>query len=570
MPRTVTVADILALRDFPTLGGHPFDFDPSGRYLAFSLPRGAAKSSRHFLSFIGGGDADLHVLDLKSRDIRRYAMPDDLGTLSPCWSPDGEHIAVAVTDGTFLRLAIVDVRSGNVRVPLKRNLDLRLPHPMFRWRDGETVLCELHPSDELPYWMDSETRSPKASIAAWQTAWAGTQSTASRLTGDRKVEEPTTTVTYCSVHVPTGDTHAHADTEMLPEDVAAFAACPMIDYPPRCVGEHALVPPESIRVAGSTDGRQSIFLARSADATRLWLVNGDEARLVFETDTHLAEIAGGETGLLAFRTRQGRDEHLRWIRPPNHAPGERRPAVIWVYPGSSVESDFLHRQHLVNDPSWLNLHLFAALGFTVLVPSIPTDERARAGRELADCLADAVVPAVDAAVAAGFVDPDDLIVAGHSLGGWAALVLLGETDLFRGGIAIAAPTDLISKHGTSDVRLRYGDIVDDDSRARTERIFHLAGPPWEMVNRYIRNSPLFSATKIDAPVLLFHGDQDYVPLTQAEEMFSALRALGKSVELVRYWGEGHVFQSPANIADLWERIAIWLVECRRERGIRPE
>ena len=118
--------------------------------------------------------------------------------------------------------------------------------------------------------------------------------------------------------------------------------------------------------------------------------------------------------------------------------------------------------------------------------------------------------------------------------------------------------------------MRHGNIIDDESRARTERIFHLPGPPWETIDRYVRNSPIFSAPKIDAPVLLFHGDQDYVPLTQAEEMFSALRALGKSVELVRYWGEGHVFQSPANIADLWERIAIWLVECRRERGIRPE
>ncbi len=61
-----------------------------------------------------------------------------------------------------------------------------------------------------------------------------------------------------------------------------------------------------------------------------------------------------------------------------------------------------------------------------------------------------------------------------------------------------------------------------------------------------------------APVLTIRGDQDYVEIGQSEQMFAALRSLGKPAELVRYWGEGHVLESPTNISDAWERVIAWL------------
>jgi Dipeptidyl aminopeptidases/acylaminoacyl-peptidases len=51
-----------------------------------------------------------------------------------------------------------------------------------------------------------------------------------------------------------------------------------------------------------------------------------------------------------------------------------------------------------------------------------------------------------------------------------------------------------------------------------------------------------------------------VNVNEAEQLFAALHRQGKDVQLVRYWGEGHIIQSPANIADLWQRIFAFLEE----------
>ncbi|MEK7591400.1 MAG: prolyl oligopeptidase family serine peptidase, partial [Patescibacteria group bacterium] len=48
--------------------------------------------------------------------------------------------------------------------------------------------------------------------------------------------------------------------------------------------------------------------------------------------------------------------------------------------------------------------------------------------------------------------------------------------------------------------------------------------------------------RIQAPILLFHGDQDSdVPKSWSDHLFSRLQSLGKSIEYVEYSGEGHEF-----------------------------
>jgi dipeptidyl aminopeptidase/acylaminoacyl peptidase len=111
---------------------------------------------------------------------------------------------------------------------------------------------------------------------------------------------------------------------------------------------------------------------------------------------------------------------------------------------------------------------------------------------------------------------------------------------------------LISLSGTFDARFRYNDFNHPffDEVSRVANISRLDGPPWRDVERYARNSPMLAVENITAPLMIVHSDLDFVPIQQGEEMFSALRYLGKHVRFVRYWGEGHVLSSPANIADL--------------------
>lgn len=438
---------------------------------------------------------------------------------------------------------------------IERNLELPGTRHFFRWLDNNTLACELTSGNTPTLWLDVETRGARASIEAWKRAWAGRNTTASKLTSEQcavkwNLSEP------CAIDISTGNYRTFEPNAELPEMMRAFVERTGSDYPPRCVGEGKPVPYESVEVTSHPERGQTIYLARSDDSTRVLRLANGEVSTLFETDTHMRAVLASARRHIPFTTTQGRHEMLLAILPPDYRGGEKRPAVVWVYPGTSVADNLVHRQHGINEPGAFNLHLLAARGFVVIVPGIPIDDEARGGRELSECLADSILPACEAAMAAGYVNPEHIHVAGHSLGGWAALVLLSETDVFRSGVTLAATSNLLSR--CDDVRMRYGEICQDDQQVMMEENFFLSGPPWRMLDRYVRNSPLFSVEKIKVPVLMLHGDQDYVAIGQSEQMFSALRSLGGKAELVRYWGEGHVLESPANIRDAWVRIIDWL------------
>ncbi len=71
-------------------------------------------------------------------------------------------------------------------------------------------------------------------------------------------------------------------------------------------------------------------------------------------------------------------------------------------------------------------------------------------------------------------------------------------------------------------------------------------------------SPLAHVEHVTTPTLFIHGEVDHdVPITQAEEMYTALRKLGVDATLVRYPGEGHGFRRPVFIKDSRKRMIEW-------------
>jgi dipeptidyl aminopeptidase/acylaminoacyl peptidase len=64
--------------------------------------------------------------------------------------------------------------------------------------------------------------------------------------------------------------------------------------------------------------------------------------------------------------------------------------------------------------------------------------------------------------------------------------------------------------------------------------------PWNNLELYIEQSPLFNADKIRTPLLLLHGMEDTnVPIGESIQMFTALKILGRPVEFIRVKGENH-------------------------------
>jgi dipeptidyl aminopeptidase/acylaminoacyl peptidase len=251
-----------------------------------------------------------------------------------------------------------------------------------------------------------------------------------------------------------------------------------------------------------------------------------------------------------------------WLLLPARAPGSPPPPlVVFPYPGSSYAGDpspgvfWAH----ASDPT----AVLVGHGYAVLLPSLPNPQQTDGP---ADGLAARVLAIIDAAAGdpalAGAFDPTRLGVWGYSFGGYAALVLVAETDRFSAAVADAAPTDLFSMEGVfSPSRRVFADegVGTAWTAGWTEDLQGgMHAPPWREPARYVHNSPSLLADHITTPVLLVQGEQDNIPLQQAEEMFSALYRQNKDAMLVTYWGESHVISSPGNLRDYSRRALAWL------------
>ena len=90
--------------------------------------------------------------------------------------------------------------------------------------------------------------------------------------------------------------------------------------------------------------------------------------------------------------------------------------------------------------------------------------------------------------------------------------------------------------------------------------FALGGPPWREGERFRAGSPILSAGNVRTPLMLIHGDLDFIPIQQAEEFFTALYRQDKRAIFVRYQGEWHTVAHRTDVLDLWQRMADWLRE----------
>jgi dipeptidyl aminopeptidase/acylaminoacyl peptidase len=86
------------------------------------------------------------------------------------------------------------------------------------------------------------------------------------------------------------------------------------------------------------------------------------------------------------------------------------------------------------------------------------------------------------------------------------------------------------------------------------------GFPWAEDNYTLlwKWSPLAHVKDATTPTMFLHGENDNdVHITQAEQMFTALRQRGIESELVRYPREGHGFREPKHRLDSITRTLEW-------------
>ncbi len=296
--------------------------------------------------------------------------------------------------------------------------------------------------------------------------------------------------------------------------------------------------------------------------SRLWISKPAFAqyRAIVETNTWLAEIAEGQVRPIEYRSLDGDTLKGALILPVDYEHGRRYPLIAEVYPGAVFARSMPPARAVsISGHHALNPQLLAAHGYAVLLVSMPLKPETEPSDPYME-LTKGVLPAVDRAIELEIADPARLGVMGQSFGGYGTYGLITQTHRFHAAVALAGPADLVSLYGQFDPRFRYERHPHEQmlqARLAEAGGIRMGGPPWQDPQRYVRNSPLFHAERADTPLLIIQGDMDYVAMQHGEQFFTALYRQGKRARFVRYWGEGHVFQSPANIRDMWHEIYSW-------------
>ncbi|MCB0593710.1 MAG: S9 family peptidase [Lewinellaceae bacterium] len=251
----------------------------------------------------------------------------------------------------------------------------------------------------------------------------------------------------------------------------------------------------------------------------------------------------GSVELFRWTGAQGQEMEGLLIKPEGFDPARKYPAITYFYERYAED---LHRHWTPRFPrSFINFPYYASRGYVIFIPDI----HYRVGYPGESAL-EAVTTGLGALLDEGFIDRDRIGVQGHSWGGYQSAYLITRTNLFRCAESGAPVVNMTSAYGG----IRWGSGL--SRMFQYERTQSRIGATlWEKPLRYIENSPLFYADRIETPVLILHNDDDgAVPWYQGIEFFVALRRLGKPAWLLNYNGEPHGIAKDQNKKDFQRRM----------------
>ena len=227
-----------------------------------------------------------------------------------------------------------------------------------------------------------------------------------------------------------------------------------------------------------------------------------------------------------------------WITlPPNYAPGQRYPLILEIHGGPFAA----YGPHFSTDDQ-----LYAAAGYAVL--SVNPRGSTSYGAEFANLIHhaypgqdyDDLMSAVDAAIAQGFADPDQLFVTGGSGGGVLTAWIVGKTNRFRAAATQKPVIDWSSFVLTADAPPFF-------SR------YWFGHYPWEDPQGFWARSPLSLVGNVQTPTLVVVGSEDYrTPVSEAEQYYTALQLRGVPTALVKVPGASHGGHRRAAVAERGE------------------
>jgi len=236
-----------------------------------------------------------------------------------------------------------------------------------------------------------------------------------------------------------------------------------------------------------------------------------------------------------------------WLMKPRGFDAAKRwPLVLEIHggPHTAYGHSFFHE-----------FQLLAGRGYAVLLTN-PRGSHAYGQKFVEACVGDwggkdyeDLMAGVDHALHLGWVDPKRLYVTGGSYGGFMTNWIVGHTDRFRAAVTQRSISNNVSAFGTSDIGWHFWEHEMGDAT------------PWQGSEKLVFRSPLTYVTNVKTPLLILHAERDLrCPIEQAEQLFTALKVLGKEAVFVRFPEDNHDLTrggKPKHRVEHARRIADW-------------
>ena len=275
-------------------------------------------------------------------------------------------------------------------------------------------------------------------------------------------------------------------------------------------------------------------------------------RLTALNEDLLAHRELGDVQEILYESDHDGQEIQAWyVTPPGFDPSKQYPMIVEIHGGP----------HLAYGPHFsLEAQLMAAEGYVVFYANyrgsksygedfgLLLQHKYPSRDEATDHLS-----GVEAMVAEGFIDPENVFLAGGSAGGVSTAYIVGLSDRFNAAVAAKPIINWTSKVLTGDIYVY--------------QIKHqFPGAPWEAFEHYWERSPLSLVGNVSTPTLLMTGEEDFrTPISEAEQFYQALQLRGVDTALVRVPGSSHgIAGRPSRLIAKVDHILAWFKKYRTD------
>ncbi|MBK9654134.1 MAG: S9 family peptidase [Rhodanobacteraceae bacterium] len=318
-------------------------------------------------------------------------------------------------------------------------------------------------------------------------------------------------------------------------------------------------------LSGTGIGRPYTGGAMSASGGRIAYTQGTPLRpadvAVIGSDGKPKRLTDLGHGLLDQRT-LGRVEEINFpssfdqrqiqgwvVYPPDFDAARRYPLLLEIHGGPFAA----YGPHFAPETQ-----LYAAQGYVVLYLN-PRGSTSY-GAEFANLIHqnypsedyNDLMDGVDAVIARGSIDKDNLFVTGGSGGGLLTAWIVGKTTRFRAAVVAKPVINWFSHALTADGYNYYW------------RYWH-KGLPWEQPDYYFKHSPISLVGNVVTPTMVIVGDADMrTPIAESEQYYQALRLKRVPSAMVRIPGASHnIGRRPSQMLAQVLNTAAWFERYRK-------